>query len=188
MTALLLLPTTAPSATAWVRRGVVACHVGEDGPWTLVLAADGRTAAQEPYDDPTAVLLSRPVGPRLAPALGVGVVGDRAVVVAQPSGWRAVRRWALRPRLGPVVRDDRLPPLRPGDLAPFAEGRVGEGRVAETLEERGLTAHEWLAHVLDALGLPGGEVVRGESVPGPVVEPDPRSVTAFARVVEESRP
>ena len=170
----------------WVRRGVVACHVAEEQGWTLVTSADGRTAAAEPYDDPTTVLLARPVGPRSAPSIGVGVVGDRAVVVTQASGWRTIRRWTVRPRTGPVARTS-LPHLRPGDLTPFAPG-VASREVTDLLEERTLPAHEWLATLLETLRLPGADVVRGEHPPGPVVEPDARSLTAFARVVEDGRP
>ncbi len=171
----------------WVRRGVVACHVAEVQDWTMVTSVAGRTAAAEPYDDPTAVLLARPASLRSGPTVGVGVVGDRAVVVAQPAGWRTVRRWAIRPRTGPVVRTD-LPHLRAGDLTPFARGAVGVSEVDRLLRERTLPAHDWLATVLDTLGLPGAGVVLGDEPPGPIVEPDERSLTAFARVVEDGRP
>ena len=46
----------------------------------------GRTAAAEPYDDPTAVLLARPASLRSGPTVGVGVVGDRAVVAFSGAG------------------------------------------------------------------------------------------------------
>jgi hypothetical protein len=188
VSALVLVSASAASASTWVRRGVVACHVAEQHGWTLVSAAPGRVAAAAPYDDPTSVLLARPVGPRVAPSLGLGVVGDRAVIAAQSTGWRTMKRWAVRMRRGSLVRQGDLAPLRPGDLAPFAGAGVSTAEVTAALEETQLPSHDWLAHVLEVLQLPGAQVVRGEDQPGALVEPDPRSLAGFARVAEDGRP
>lgn len=186
MSALLLLHTSVEAAAAWVRRGVVAAHVAPAGDWTLVVPRTDRTAAQPPYDDPASVLLARPAG-RLAPSMGAAVVRDTAVLTTQSPAFRALTRWAVRPRLGPVVRTAELTPLRPCDLTPLAGRGTTEGEVAGLFGRRNQPAHDWLADVLDLLGLPGAAVITDQVTPGRLVEPDEQAVATFEKVARESR-
>ncbi|GAA3616880.1 hypothetical protein GCM10022199_21420 [Marihabitans asiaticum] len=187
MTAVVLLQASAPAAASWVRQGVVPCHVAAAGRWAVVVPHPGAASAPPPYDDAVSVLLSRATH-RLGPSIGAAVTGDTAVLTTQRPGFRTLARWAVRPRLGPVVRTPGLAPLRPGDLAPLSGGRRSEGELATLLRRRGQTAHEWLADVLGSLGLPGGDIIVSGDVAGPLVEPHERSVAAFASALKDVRP
>ena len=90
----------------WAERGVSPfAVVPEDGRWTAVLPVGDVTAARRPYDDVVTMLLNRPLPHRLRPAVGVGVVGRRAVLCVTPGGWRAVR-----PLAGVATGARRRPP------------------------------------------------------------------------------
>ena len=119
------------AAVSWAESGVSPLAVvPEDGRWTAVLPVGEATAARRPYDDVVTMLLNRPVPHRLRPAVGVGVVGRRAVLCVTPGGWRAVRRWLVwQPGHG-VVHPGGLPVARLADVVAAAgvddPGAVGE--------------------------------------------------------------
>lgn len=190
-TGIVLLAASAVSSAEWVRRGVVACHVLEHPAWTVVTPADDRSATGEPYDDALTVLASRHVGPRIAPAIGLFVIDDAAVVTAQGGGWRAVKRWALRDRERRFVRGPELPPLRPEDLHRVLASTEPRRRVAMSdltalWRRTDLTHLEWVIEATRVLGLPGGRVLDGtDDALGPRIAPDARSVGAFESVVKD---
>ena len=169
---------------AWVRRGLVSCHVVPLGRWTAVVPAESSSRAGPPYDDAFTVLTGRPLPVRLRPGLGLFTSGDRAVLTVQPRGWRATQRWLVwEPGRG-VVPTSGLPAAAPVDL----ERAVGGGRrVGAVLADPGGDARQVLEQALAALGLPGRELLAGDPV-GRVVVPSPRTVARFeAQVAEEAR-
>ena len=181
----LLLVGGGPAAVAaWVRRGLVACHVVPLGRWTAVVPAEAESRALPPYDNAVTVLAARPVPHRLRPGLGAFTSGGRAVLTVQPRGWRGGQRWLIwEPGEGVVVAPG-LVQARPVDLVRAA----GRGRgIGALLADPGGDAHDLLRRVMGALGLPGVEMLR-EGGAGPVVTPSAKAVSRFdARATEDAR-
>jgi len=177
---ILLVHGGVDGATTWAERGVApVAVVPEDGRWTAVLPVAAATAARRPYDDAVTLLLNRPVPHRLRPAIGLGVVGRRAVLCVTPGGWRAVRRWLVwQPGTG-VVHPGGLPVARLADV-------VAAAGVDDPAGDAALV----VADVLVTLGLPGGSLVEGATDPGEafgaaVVAPSPGVVRRFDKAVHD---
>ena len=188
-----LLAGSPPKARAWVRGGVVPCHVVAHGAWTIVAPATGRTAARAPYDDPARILSSRHVGSRMAPALGFFVEDSAAWVTARGPG-RSRTRWALRDPDHVVMGGDGLPPLAPEHLHRVLGHAAGAGSrpvplraLHEVWARTDLPHLDWLLELLDVLGLPGGRLLEGsDPEPGPTIGPGPRTVAAFETAVKDA--
>ena len=187
------LSASAASASDWVRRGVVPCHVLEHAEWSLVVPARSRSAASPPYDDALTVLASRHVTARLSPAIGLFRFDDVAVVTARAAG-RAETRWALRDEDGRVVAGADLPALTPESLHRVrasgpATRPVPIRAVRELWQRADLTHEEWLVEATTVLGLPGARLLEGTDTHlGPVVSPHARSVAGFESVVKDVNP
>jgi hypothetical protein len=190
---ILLVHGGVEAATAWVEGGVTpVAVVPEESPWTAVLPVRASTAAGRPYDDAVTVLLNRPVPHRLRPAVGMGVVGRRAVLCVTPGGWRAVRRWLVwQPGTG-VVHPGRLPVARLADVVAAAQvaDPAAVGALADVLHDPAGDAALVVADVLVVLGLPGGAFVDGAVDPGEafgaaVVAPSPGVVRRFDKAVHD---
>lgn len=187
----MLVSGSTSTATDWVRRGVVPCHVATHPSWTVVSPAAPRTAVPEPYDDALTVLAARHVPTRLAPAIGLFAIGGAVVVTAQGPGWRAVKRWALRGRQREMVRGPDLPALRPEDLHRVLATASGQrlvhlSDVVALWGRSDLTDREWLVEATHVLGLPGGRVLDGsDDAPGPRIDPDRRAAGAFQSAVKD---
>jgi hypothetical protein len=190
---ILLVHGGADAAAAWAAASVApVAVVPEDGPWTAVVPVAATTPARRPYDDAVTVLLNRPVPHRLRPAIGVGVVGRRAVLCVSPAGWRAVRRWLVwQPGTG-VVHPGGLPVARLADVV--AAARVDDpaavGTLAEVLHDPGGDAPLVVADLLVALGLPWAAFVEGSTDPkdplgASVVAPSPGVVRRFDQAVHD---
>ncbi len=187
-----LLAAPANQARAWVRGGVVPCHVTEHHAWSIITPAAERTAARAPYDDAVQLLSSRHVGSRLAPALGFFVEGEVAWVTARAPG-RVATRWALRGPDRVVVGGGDLPALTPEHLHRVLASAAGERTrpvplrlVREVWGRVDLPHLPWLLEVLDVLGLPGGRVLEGADPDlGPRIGPNPRTVASFESVVKD---
>jgi hypothetical protein len=181
----LLLVGGGPAAVAaWVRRGLVACHVVPLGRWTAVVPAEAASRALPPYHDAVTVLAARPVPHRLRPGLGAFTSGGRAVLTVQPRGWRGGQRWLVwEPGQGVVVAPG-LVQARPDDLV----RAVGRGRgVGAVLADPAGDAHDLLRRVMGALGLPGVDMLNDRGA-GPLVTPSTKTVSRFdARATEEAR-
>jgi len=181
-------------ALAWARRGLGPMLVGQLDGWTVV-APDGPPKARFPYDDAVRTLAGRPAGMRMRPALGFFEVGRQAVVTCHPPQWRAVQRWAVwTPREGSVSIPG-LPTARPVDLAAAAGLDVVRAIRAETalhdiFADGSSDASAVLAAALLELGLPGRELLAGESavadLPGVRrVVPKDRHARSFDKLVQE---
>ena len=173
---ILLVHGGVDSAVSWAESGVAPLAVvPEDGRWTAVLPAGETTAVRRPYDDVVTMLLNRPVPHKLRPAVGVGVVGRRAVLCVTPGGWRAVRRWLVwQPGHG-VVHPGGLPVARLADVV-AAAGIDDPGAV--------------MGDLLEVLGLPGGTYLAGTAVAADafgasVVAPKPAAVRRYDKAVHD---
>jgi len=181
---LLLVGGAPATVAAWVRRGLVACHVQPLGRWTAVVPAEPRSRAQPPYDDAVSVLAARPVPHRMRPTIGLFASAGRAVLTVQPRGWRGGQRWLVwEPGRG-VIGAPGLVPARPADLV----RATGSGRgIGAVLGDPAGDADRLVARVMEVLGLPGADVLRTGGT-GPVVTPSPKAVSRFdARATEDAR-
>lgn len=152
---------------AWAGRGLVALDIARVGDWTLVSPASRADSPAAPYDDPVVMLLARPIGRRLAPAVGVCTHGNRAVFVTHRSRLRHRPAWVVwKPGSG-LVRPGDLPAGGVASLVTVAGPAVpptGAMAVEQLLHNPIGHAPTLLQEVLAALGLPGGTVVDGGSV------------------------
>jgi len=185
----LVLVRRSPAAvTRWLRRGLVAVTVAPLGPWTGVTLADDRARSAAPYDVGLEVLAARPAPWRARPALGFFDVHGKAALTVQPPGPRAPIHWLVwEPRRG-VLGTPQLPRLRLPVLlaAAGAQGRVREEALADVLRSGQGAPLDLLVTVLGMLGLPGRDLlVRGDTEGAGHVEPSPRGVLAFDRLMAE---
>lgn len=185
---LLLIGARSGRVVPWVRRGVVAARVIDLGRWTAVCPSESASRAAAPYDDALSVLAARPVRGRLRPALGFFVIADRAVVTAQPRGWRSPQRWMLFAPGRGLLHAPHLEELHPEELIRVA-GRKGEDVAAPlraVFARRDAAPATWLVELVTALGLPGAGLLASGHVPsGDVVEPDWRNVVGFDALMAE---
>lgn len=184
---LLLVRGEAERVTAWARRGLVAAHVTALGDWSGVTPANDRSRAAAPYGDARMVLASRPVPAGLRPAIGFFVTGRRGVVVVQPSGWRAVKRWVVWVPDAGVVRAPGLRAAEPGDLlAPAGAGAVAAAGLHDALGAVPADPLSWLSGVHAALRLPGRDLLTAPEAPvGSLIEPDDASTARFDALMRE---
>ena len=190
---LLLLRGAADSAARWAASGLTPVGVAPVGNgWSVLVPTSAASAVSKPYDDAMTVLLNRPLPRRLRPAIGVAVIRDQAVVVVVPRRWRAVGRWLVwQPGTG-LVQPGTLPVARLADLA-RAAGATDPSAVAllaDVVHDPRGDASAVLGDVLEALGLPGRELLAGSSpaaeLPnGREVEPSPGRASLFERMVHE---
>lgn len=183
---LVLLHADSRSATSWVEHGVTPSYVVPLGGWTGVVPA-GPAQAKPPYDQALTVVAGRPVPWRMRPGIGLFVIDERAVLTVHARGLRALSRWL-------VWQPDRgmspVPGLPEAHVADFVRAagvvRDAEVRVRAALHERVGTPMGLLATVLDALALPGIELLKGvgvkENPEATLVEPDPASIERFDKV------
>jgi hypothetical protein len=190
---ILLVHGGVDAVVSWAESGVSPLAVvPEDGRWTAVLPVGEATSARKPYDDAITMLLNRPVPHRLRPAVGVGVLGRRAVLCVTPGGWRAVRRWLVwQPGHG-VVHPGGLPVARLADVVATAgvdsPGAVGE--LADVLHDPAGDARAVAGDLLEVLSLPGGTYLAGTALAADafgasVVAPSPARVRGFDQAVQD---
>jgi hypothetical protein len=172
----------------WLRHGLVPVTIAPLGPWTGITPSQERAHSAAPYDVGLEVLAARPVPWRSRPAIGFFDVHGRAALTVQPGGIRARVHWLVwEPRRGSVA----TPGLRRMPLAMLldaagARGRVREEALADVLRSGQGTPVDLLVTVLGLLGLPGRELlVRGHCDGTSEVEPSPRGVLAFDRLMAE---
>jgi hypothetical protein len=190
---LLLVGGEPAPVTAWVRRGLVACHIVPLPGWTALVPSEATSRASAPYDNALSALVARPVPGRMRPALGFLAVDGRAVVSVRSRGLRGGRRGGLRwvvsePGSG-VVRAPQLELARPSELAAAAGAPRAAGRAARVLAEPAGDAVAVLTALMDVLGLPGAHLLAGvPSGAGHVAAPTQQAVARFeARAAEEAR-
>lgn len=185
---LLLVSGEPARVAAWVRRGLVPCHVVPLGRWTAVVPAESASRAEPPYDDAVLVLASRPVPHRFRPALGFWSLDDRAVATVTPRAWRVASRWLV---WGPGHGAMPAPGLRLAralDLA-TAVGRPGAGHdVARLVSQPGGDVDDLLVDLMTVLDVPGAQLLDGAPMDSRVIEPAARLVARFnARVADDAR-
>jgi hypothetical protein len=190
---ILLVHGGVAAAVSWAETGVSPLAVvPEDGRWTAVLPVEESTAVRPPYDDAVTMLLNRPVPHRLRPAVGVGVVGRRAVLCVTPGGWRAVRRWLVWQRGHGVVHLGGLPVARLADVVAAAgvedPGAVGE--LADVLHDPAGDARAVTGDLLEVLKLPGaayldGSAVVAEAFGASLIAPKPPVVRRYDKAVHD---
>ncbi|TWP32933.1 hypothetical protein [Leekyejoonella antrihumi] len=187
---LLLLSDDAKRVDLWVQRGVVPSYVVQLSGWSGVVPT-GPALADPPYDDALTVLANAPVPMTMRNALGFFQIGDRAVMVVHSRKWRALPRWLVwEPDRG--LARVNLPQGRPADLV-RAAGVVDKATksVESILADRGSTPLDLLSDVIEALGLPGGSLVRGNGVgdgdDAMLIEPNRRAVNRFGRALRTER-
>ena len=185
----LVLVRRSPAAvTRWLRKGLVPVTVAPLGAWTGITLAEERARSAAPYDVGLEVLAARPAPWRTRPTIGLFDVHGRAVFTVQPRGLRADIHWLVwESRTGLVPTPDltrlRLPMLL---AAAGAEGRVREEALADVLRSGHGAPIDVLVTVLGLLGLPGQDLlVRGDSEGATDVEPSPRGILAFDRLMAE---
>lgn len=191
---MLLLQGEPDPVAAWAARGLLPVHVVPSGRWTAVLPA-GPSQAMAPYHDPVRTLAGRPVPSRLRSALGLFVVDGNAVVSVQPPGWRATQRWFVWAPGEGVVESGPLVAGQPADLTAAAGTRSGavRRRVQDLLVDGGGDAPSWLNDLLEALALPGFDLLAGSRDPiatdgAATVEPGEHHVARFEKVIgDEAR-
>jgi hypothetical protein len=185
---LVLVRRSPASVSRWLRRGLVSVTVAPFGSWTGITLADESARSAAPFDVGLEVLAARPTPWRARPSIGLFDVHGRAAIAVHPSGLRARQQWVVwEPRRG-VVDTPQLPRLRLTTLlaAAGAEGRVREEALADVLRSGHGTPVDLLVTVLGLLGLPGKELLlRGDSPGATDLEPSPRGVLAFDRLVAE---
>jgi hypothetical protein len=185
----LVLVRKSPAAvTRWLRHGLVSVTVAPLGAWTGITLADDRARSAAPYDVGLEVLAARPAPWRARPTIGFFDVHGRAALTVQPTGPRAAIHWLVwEPRRG-VVDTPQLTRLHLPMLlaAAGAKGHVREEALADVLRS-GLGAPlDLLVTVLGLLGLPGRDLlVRGDAPGASDVEPSPRGILAFDRLMAE---
>jgi len=148
-----------------------------------------------PYHHPVKTLAGRPVPSRLRSALGLFVLDGKAVVSVQPPGWRATQRWFVWAPGEGVVDSRPLAAGRPADLTAAAGTRNGavRRRVQDLLVDGGGDAPAWLNYLLEALALPGFDLLDGSRDPvaadgASTVEPGEQHVARFEKVIgDEAR-
>lgn len=183
---LLLLHADSRLADAWVRRGVVPSYVVPLPGWTAVIPA-GPSQASAPYDDALTLTANRPVPTRLRTSLGFFVIDGLAVVTMQTRGWRQEPRMLSWKAGRGADAVPGFPPLRLSHLAEEA-GLVETDvpQVRAVLAQREGSPLERLQALLEALALPGGQMLTGRGVKSDIeavlVEPDQKSVGQFEKV------
>ncbi|PWJ25417.1 hypothetical protein ATK17_1537 [Branchiibius hedensis] len=191
-TLLLLLRSDTHRVTAWLRRGSVPAYVVPVGGWTAVVPAGAEARTSAPYDKSVPMLTNRPIPSGLRAALCFAVIDARAVLVVHPPGWRAVPRWLIWQTGQGPSGPTPFPAVRPADLVNVA-GIVREDlpHVEGVLRDTALAPDELLHDLIDALGLPGAELLEPGAVRhasgAALVEPDERSVRRFEKVTREER-
>jgi hypothetical protein len=191
---LLLLRGHPDTVVRWAGRGLAAVHVVALPGWTAVVPVEGRTRSVAPYDDMVTALAARPVPRRLREAVGLFPVEGQALVTAQSSSWRAVRRClAWQPGTG-AVPVPGMPLAGPGHLAAAAGASpAAAAAVRRVLGSRRAEAVSVLAELMEVLGLPGAGLLRSGSRPeglrgGRLVEPPTAVVERFdTLILEEAR-
>ncbi|MEP7160067.1 MAG: hypothetical protein ABI746_03100 [Dermatophilaceae bacterium] len=179
---------------SWARRGLGAVVIAPLAGWTIVVP-NGPPAARFPYDDAVRTLAGRPVSVRMRPALGFFQVGRQAVITVHPAAWRAVERWAVWTPRDAMVATPGLPTTRPSAMVVAAglDGaeavRAGEN-LHSLLGNGGLDAATVLASVLAELGLPGRDLLTGDTVAADLpgarrIVPRDRHARAFERLLDE---
>jgi len=187
---LLLLSDDAKRVDLWIQRGVVPSCVVQLSGWAGVVPV-GPAQAEPPYDDALTVLANAPVPMTMRNALGFFQIGGRAVMVVHSRKWRALPRWLVwEPEHG-LVRVN-LPQGRPSDLVRAAGVVDDEAKtISGILKHGGGTPLDVLSDVIEALGLPGGPLLRGQRVKDSddamLIEPNRRAVGRFNRVVRAER-
>lgn len=194
---ILLVSGDVKAVSRWAQRGLTAVRLVRLDGWVAVVPT-GPSLAAAPYDATPEVLLARPLPRALRPAIGLWLVGDRAVVSAHSKTASAPVRWVLwRPGSGvqqpSSMASVQLAPATARDLARVAGARAGAGPVAAALTRSYGSAVEVLQAVLEALQLPGLGLLLG-TAPDPdaarddgevVVRPSPRSVRRFDALTTE---
>ena len=189
---LLLLRSDTHRVTAWLRRGSVPAYVVPVGGWTAVVPAGSDARSSAPYDKSVPMLVARPVSSGLRAALCFAAIDDRAVLVLHPPGWRAVPRWLIWQSGQGPSGPTPFPSVRPTDLVSVAGiSREDLPRVESVLRDTDQTADDLLHDLIDALGLPGAELLEAGAARhasgAALVEPDERSVRRFEKVTREER-
>ncbi len=175
----------------WVRRGSGPCYVVPFAGWTAVVPA-GSGQVPPPYDEPLSMLASRAVPSPMRSAIGLFSIDGRAVVTVQPTGWRAMARWLVwEPGRGAAGLQS-LPTAAPADIVRAAGVQAQAAReLRELFAERSGTVSDLLGEVVRLLALPGERLVHGRGVRSAegsvLVEPGPKSVREYERVVTERR-
>lgn len=180
---------------SWARRGLGDAAVGVLEGWTVVVPT-GPARARYPYDDAVRSFAGRQVAVRMRPALGFFQVGRQAVVTVHPARWRAVERFVIwTPREG-AVTPTGLAPARAADIVEVAATLGGAAALAaerlilEALTDGSGEAPRVLGEILDALDLPGLDIITGVLAPADLpqartVAAAPRHARAFDRVVAD---
>lgn len=191
-TLLLLLRSDTHRVTAWLRRGSVPAYVVPVGGWSAVVPAGAEARSSAPYNKSVPMLANCPVPSGLRAALCFAVIDDRAVLVLHPPGWRAVPRWLLWQTGQGPSGPTPFPSVRPADLVSVAGiAREDLPRVEAVLRDTAQSPEDLLHDLIDALGLPGAELLDGGAARhasgAALVEPDERSVRRFEKVTREER-
>lgn len=120
------------------------------------------------------------------------LIDSRAVLVLHPPGWRAMPRWLIWQSGQGPSGSTPFPSVRPADLVNVA-GISGEDlpHVEAVLRDTALAPDDLLHDLIDALGLPGAELLDADAARhasgAALVEPDERSVRRFEKVTREER-
>lgn len=141
----------------WAAKSVVPVTVNRIGLHT-VLIPRGRSAVGAPYDNAATMCAARPAPIKLAPAIGLWVIDDRAVITVQSKHWRRRIRWVIWESALGMVRPPGVEIASPQQVLAAAGGGRRE-ELVEMLGERHHPPQRMLAAVANVLGLPGADVL-----------------------------
>ncbi len=175
------------AVNAWAAKSVVPVLVARLGGHS-VLAPRGRSAVGAPYDDAALMCASRLAPTSVAPAIGLWVIDDRAVITVQEERrWRRTLSWVIWDPARGMLRPEGVDIATPTQVL-TAAGGGNRDELIDMLNERLHPPRRLLSAVAGVLGLPGSAALVDPETPSTwkrVWEHDPeeREIRYFEEAV-----
>ena len=147
----------------WAAKSVVPVLVARLAGYS-VLMPRGRSAVGAPYDDAALMCASRLAPGSLAPAIGLWVINDRAVITVQEGRWRRTVNWVIWDPARGVLRPSGVNLATPTQVLTVAGGGRRDDLI-EMLNERHHPPGRLLSAVAGVLGLPGAAALVDPETP-----------------------
>ncbi len=151
------------AVNVWAAKSVVPVLVARLGGHS-VLVPRGRSAVGAPYDDAALICASRLAPGALAPAIGLWVIDDRAVITVQRGRWRRTLRWVIWDPARGMLHPDGVNSATPTQVL-TAAGGGNRAELIDMLSERHHPPQRLLAAVAGVLGLPGSAALVDPDTP-----------------------
>lgn len=148
----------------WAAKSVVPVLVARLGGHSVVVPR-GRSSVGAPYDDAALVCASRLAPRSLAPALGMWVIDDRAVITVQNQRrWRRRQKWVIWDPARGILRPDGVDIASPTQVLTAAGGGNRDDLI-DLLNERHHQPQRLLSAIAGVLGLPGAAALVDPDTP-----------------------